>query len=253
MFDQKSIEQLRYYVYMLIDPRNNMPFYIGKGTGNRVFNHLSFALDEKEVTNAKYETIREILAANQVVIHLVIRHGLSEEEALIVEASLIDAFNYCGFKLTNITNGHHATTHGLMTTDEVMRLYSAPPLESIDKDCIIININQRYQRGLDEEAIYKATKQTWTIRKDRLNKIKYVLSEFRGLIIQIYEVTEWYEQERDYLPTAKNYGKKRIGYGFNGIITNEEVRCKYINKSIAHKKKRGQAFPITYYDSFIKD
>jgi hypothetical protein len=29
-----------YYVYELIDPRNNMPFYIGKGKGRRAKTHL---------------------------------------------------------------------------------------------------------------------------------------------------------------------------------------------------------------------
>ncbi|WP_263312590.1 hypothetical protein [Campylobacter sp. LR264d] len=36
-FSQEIIEQLGYYVYGLIDPRNGRYFYIGKGKGNRVF------------------------------------------------------------------------------------------------------------------------------------------------------------------------------------------------------------------------
>ena len=34
MFDNKTIERLGYYVYALIHPDTNIPFYIGKGIGN---------------------------------------------------------------------------------------------------------------------------------------------------------------------------------------------------------------------------
>lgn len=34
-------DNLGYYVYMYIDPRDDMPFYIGKGCGSRVLAHLS--------------------------------------------------------------------------------------------------------------------------------------------------------------------------------------------------------------------
>lgn len=39
MFSQSVIEKLKYYVYLLQDPRDNSVFYVGKGVGNRVFQH----------------------------------------------------------------------------------------------------------------------------------------------------------------------------------------------------------------------
>ena len=38
-FSPEVIEQLQYYVYRLIDPRDGQTFYVGKGKGNRVFAH----------------------------------------------------------------------------------------------------------------------------------------------------------------------------------------------------------------------
>ena len=31
-----------YYVYQLVDPRNGLPFYVGKGTGDRAYQHTKF-------------------------------------------------------------------------------------------------------------------------------------------------------------------------------------------------------------------
>ena len=39
-FPPEVIKELNYYVYRLIDPRNGETFYVGKGKGNRVFEHL---------------------------------------------------------------------------------------------------------------------------------------------------------------------------------------------------------------------
>jgi hypothetical protein len=246
MFDEKTSQELKYYVYMLLDPDDNKPFYVGKGLDNRVFNHLACALVDIDAFNAKYDKIREVNQKGKAVKHIIVRHGLSEKEAYQIEASLIDAFNYCLNNLSNKAGGHNSIEKGLMTSDEIKRLYNAQPLDQIGNDCIMININRKYKRGIGGQSIYQATKEIWTIRKDKLPRLKYVLSEYRGLIIEVFEVEEWYEKERGYLPSSKRYGQTKIGFGFHGKIATDEIRNQYLNKSIAHTKKRGAASAIRY-------
>lgn len=246
MFDEKSRQELKYYVYMLLNPSDNKPFYVGKGIDNRVFNHLACALTDIDTSNAKYDKIREITQSGQTVKHIIVRHGLSESEAFQIEASLIDTLTYCGLFLSNIVGGHNSIEKGLMTSEEIIRLYNAQPLDKIGTDCILININRKYERAKGGQSIYQATKETWTIRKSRLNQLKYVLSEYRGLIVEVFEVVEWYEKERGYLPHSKKFGQTKIGYGFNGFPAPEEIRNLYLNKSIAHTKKKGAASAIRY-------
>jgi hypothetical protein len=248
MFDEKSKQALRYYVYMLLDPVDNTPFYIGKGVGNRLFQHISFALSEIESYTAKYGKIREIIQKGGSVKHVVIRHGLSENEAYQVEAALIDTLSFCGIDLANLVKGHHSIEKGIMTAEEITRLYNAQPLYEIQKDCVLININRSYERGAGSNSIYLATKETWLIAKTKLPSIKYVLSEYRGLIVEVFEVEHWYSKSRTKNKTinAVKVPVEVTGYGFEGKIAPAEIRNLYINKSVAHLKRKGAAQVIRF-------
>ena len=245
-FDEKAQAAVGYYVYMLINPEDKKPFYVGKGKGNRVFQHIQDALNSDIVTE-KYDVIRDIISKRKEVEHIIICHGINNEsEAYRIEAAVIDSLNYYGCNLTNAVNGHHSTESGLMTTDEIKRLYSAEALNHIDDDCVIININSQYNRGMGHSAIYDATKEIWRIGKNKIKGIKYVLSEYRGLIVEVFKVDRWYSKERPYNSNSKKAGQTYVGYGFDGKIADDAVRNKYINKSIAHKKVKGRSNPISY-------
>lgn len=251
MFDEKSKQALKNYVYMLIDPTDNKPFYVGKGIDNRVFNHLACALTDTDTSNARYDKIREIIRSGQTVKHIIVRHGLSASEAFQIEASLIDTLTHCGLLLKNIVGGHNSIEKGLMTSEEIVRLYNAQPLNQMGADCILININRTYKRGNGTDPIYQATKETWLISEWRLPQINYVLSEFRGLVVEVFEVEKWYPKQR---PKNKTINKEKnikiqvsvTGYGFDGKVAPDKIRNLYINKSVAHIKQKGAAQVIRY-------
>lgn len=244
MFDEKTISHLNYYVYALFSDDEQLPFYIGKGVGNRVFNHLQCAIRDENLSSLKYDKLR----TSKHVRHIIIRHGLSEDEAFSVEGALIDIFNYvCPERpLTNMQSGHNSLECGLMNSDEIMARYNAEELNELSEDSIIININRTYKRGNSGTEVYDATREIWTINERRINEIRYVLSEFRGLIVEVFEVDEWYLKDRGYGENSKRAGETRKGYGFVGHVAPDAIRKLSINKSIKRYKQKGQAFPVTY-------
>lgn len=78
-----------YYIYALKDPRSTpaSPFYIGKGTGTRAWEH-TLSVD----ATRKGRRIVEIITSGHKVITTVLADDLTEHQALKLEAELIAAF-----------------------------------------------------------------------------------------------------------------------------------------------------------------
>lgn len=101
----------KYYVYELIDPTNNRPFYVGKGHGARIYAHLYEAKRTPDKWNnaLKCERINSIISKGFVPINNVIKEELTENEAFTIETRLMKKYGFIvddtGI-LTNVRRNH---------------------------------------------------------------------------------------------------------------------------------------------------
>ncbi len=232
-FDHKTCEEMNHYVYALIDPRDNKPFYVGEGEKNRVFDHVDEAGETSNETD-KLDLIREIKDEGYKVDHVILWHGLDKNTALIIEASLLDFASYFKFDLTNLVRGHHSSVFGAMKVEEIIRKYNAPPLDELGDDCVIININKRYRETRNDVSIYDVTKGHWPMANPNRKGIKYVLAEYKSFIVEVFEVEIWEPVDTE----------KRTRWEFTGKVAPDEIKRKYFNRKI--HKKRGASFPVSY-------
>jgi len=138
----------KWYVYNLIDPRNEQVFYVGKGFGQRMFVHKCRALkwvkdNKKNKVNAKlYHKILSILAEHNDYIALKVFETFDEKEALYYETQEIACYGI--ENLCNLTLGGEGETK----TPEVL-----------EKMSVSIKIFWNSSAGTDMKKVFSKERQ----------------------------------------------------------------------------------------------
>lgn len=169
-----------YYVYSLINPLTNLPFYIGKGKGKRYKSHFR----EKSLLYGKNKLknyyIKKILdSGNKTIVEIVFISNI-EEDCLLKEIELISKHGRLNLGtgiLTNLTDGGDTTSGWIM------------PKETRDK--VSDTRNARLQSG--EIIPYKHTEEHKENLKENnpggktTSKKIYQIDPNNGLIVKTWD------------------------------------------------------------------
>jgi hypothetical protein len=236
--------RLQFYVYRLIDPRNGETFYIGKGVGDRVFQHAQAELnatdfDDETDISAKLGRIREIRREGLDVLHVIQRHGLTKEEAFLVEGALIDVFP----GLTNLQGGHGNSEFGAMHAETVISRYVASRLVLAHR-AIFLTVGKAFA---NERGDYEACRGVWKLGRSRASQAELVMPVVEGRVTAVFRPTRWLDATPEHFPNhVEQMLPDRIG--FEGVSAEEDVRRLYVGKRLPDELvgRRKSQNPIRY-------
>lgn len=126
-----------FYVYVYIDPRNYEEFYYGKGKGARRLAHLTDEADSEKVAR-----IRAIRREGLDPVVRTVAAGLTEQEALLIETTLIWKL---GKGLTNLAAGRFVSLFRPHNT-----LHKELPKFDFQNGIYLVNVGEGPTRNWDD-------------------------------------------------------------------------------------------------------
>ena len=195
-FDPLQISRLGKYIYALRDPRDKKIFYVGQGTGNRVFDHLNEAdkVNRSSVNleqiSSKTLRILDIWKHEEDVEWIILAYNLSAADATadLVESAIYDALieSQNGDTLNDITPPKSTR----LSSDEVIALaadFVNPdfPIENV----FLFPIQNAVTAG---SSVYDATRMIWYVNQpNRTLRPSYAVGLKSALSLGAYEIENW--------------------------------------------------------------
>ncbi len=231
-------KQLGWYVYIYVDPESGIVFYVGKGKGTRALSHLRGDGDSR--LNRTLRDLRNRGLEPRVEFLI---HGLRDEEtAFEVEMA---AINLLGLEsLTNDVHGRHSSQRGRMTIDQVRSLYLRRPA-TITDPVILIRVARLFRYDMSARDLYEITRSAWHVGSRR-NAAKHALAVYDGIVREVYRISKWLPAGSTFAKDMPRGDMRHDRWEFVGIVADEPVRKKYLDRDVSAYLKQGSQNPVLY-------
>lgn len=232
----QSLAMADTYVYAFYDAgdETKKPFYIGKGKGSRCLDHIKHPDD-----SPKSERIQALAAMNRLGIDI-LRHGMDEKTAKLVEATCIDLLGVG--ELTNKVRGS-SSLMGRITLDEFHHLVLQEETEIAPEHAgLAFLLNTTYKSGMSSLALYEATRGVWA-KIPKNENLKFAYATYEGLIMEVYSIHSWVKAgTQQYFTRELTIKEDTQRSEFIGRIAPQAVRDLYVGKLIKKPRSHGNPF-----------
>lgn len=240
-FSPETARAIGDYVYALIDTRRGGTdprrfFYVGKGRGQRCFQHaraeVGWRMSSGE-PNPKLDTIRRIRKATGAPPAVeIVRHGLSHDAALELEAVLIKLLRTDPSRRADVrtrdaacnrTSGRGAREYCL-TAAELEGMYSHPlPEADLAASVLLVNLSGGARLApfptMRSRDLPRRVLRYWRIAPERAARVDYIAGVYRQLIRVVFRV----EKRGDGSARFRRFdtgrmagGRRNVKTGFSG-------------------------------------
>lgn len=238
-------DKLGGYVYALVDPLHDSVFYVGLAGGleakgnNRPDNHLietARKIKSGEKLKEKHLKIKEIWDSNKEPKLVIVRRNLNREQAIHIEAALIDLFSHLqpehGLTLTNEQRGHWVKEHSIVTEENramVLRVPVKPKSEI--QNVWLFNIANALGEG---KAPFEATIGDWRIQdRKQLEAKGYAVGLANGISKVVIKIDDWEERNGRKIIKGEAINDTEIGKQ----LFEKDFSC--VIENIGHWKRGG--------------
>ncbi len=220
-FPAAVARRIGFYVYTLTDPETKQVRYVGKGCGNRCFQHSKSSSNGK-----KAKWLNDLKRKGLKPIQHILIHGLeTEEAALSVESAAIDLIG-----LDNEIRGWKSTTAGKLEIPKLIAKYQRRQIQ-ITHSAILIRISKRFRYDMSPVELYDATRGIWRIGLER-EQAQYAMAVFDGIIQEVYRIQAWFPAATTFSTRQLNENLQAKRWEFVGQIAPPEIRRRYLQKDV---------------------
>lgn len=180
----------------------------------------------------------------------ILRHGLTEPEAFLVESAAIELVDPS--LLTNRVAGHDTVERGRMSVADINATYGAEPVD-IDPNhrVVLIRINRLFERGMSDDELYEVTRKWWrvgSVRRELGSRMApvWAMAVYGGVVRAVYRIDGWEYPTEDDLAEDSSRASR---WAFHGMRDQDMERI-YVPRDVTRYLTAASGFatqsPLRY-------